>query len=56
MALIIRSSAGLDKSVGEGEFKASRNLTNKLWNATRFILINEKSEATGIEDEEYIKN
>ena len=55
MALIIRSSAGLDKSVGEGEFKAARNLTNKLWNATRFILINEKSEATGIEDEEYIK-
>ncbi|HYD34862.1 MAG TPA: valine--tRNA ligase [Vitreimonas sp.] len=37
MALVIRSSAGLDKSVGEPDFKAMRNLTNKLWNAARFI-------------------
>lgn len=39
MALVIRSSAGLDKSVGDGDFKAARNLTNKLWNASRFILM-----------------
>lgn len=39
MALVIRSSAGLDKSVGEADFKAARNLTNKLWNAARFILL-----------------
>lgn len=39
MALIIRSSAGLDKSVGHPDFKAARNLTNKIWNATRFILL-----------------
>lgn len=38
MALVIRSSAGLDKSVGEPDFKAMRNLTNKLWNSARFIL------------------
>jgi valyl-tRNA synthetase len=38
MALIIRSSAGLDKSVGEADFKAMRNLTNKLWNAARFCI------------------
>lgn len=39
MALLIRSSAGLDKSVGESDFKAARNLTNKLWNAARFALM-----------------
>jgi len=37
MALVIRSTAGLDKSVGEGDFKAMRNLTNKVWNAARFV-------------------
>lgn len=38
MALVIRSTAGLDKSVGIADFKAARNLTNKLWNASRFVL------------------
>jgi valyl-tRNA synthetase len=38
MALVIRSTPGLDKAVGEPDFKAARNLTNKLWNASRFVL------------------
>ncbi len=39
MAMVIRSSAGLDKAVGDGDFKAMRNLTNKIWNAARFVQI-----------------
>jgi valyl-tRNA synthetase len=39
MALIIRSTPGQDKSVGEPDFKATRNLTNKIWNAARFVLL-----------------
>jgi valyl-tRNA synthetase len=39
MAIVIRSSAGLDKTLSETEFKAMRNLNNKLWNAARFILL-----------------
>jgi len=38
MAVVIRSTAGQDKSFGEADYKAGRNLTNKLWNATRFVL------------------
>lgn len=37
MALVIRSNPGQDKSVGPQDFKATRNLSNKIWNATRFI-------------------
>lgn len=39
LALVIRSTAGLDKSVGMADFKAARNFSNKIWNATRFILL-----------------
>jgi valyl-tRNA synthetase len=38
MALVIRSSAGLDKSVSEADFKAMRNLGNKIWNAARYVV------------------
>jgi len=55
MALVIRSSAGLDKSVGVGDFKAARNFTNKLWNAARFILMSEKSDSLGKDDQKYLE-
>jgi len=37
MALVIRSTAGLDKNVGEQDIKAMRNFSNKIWNASRFV-------------------
>lgn len=44
-ALVVRSTPGIDKSIGDRDFKAARNLTNKIWNAARFIkLINEQGE------------
>jgi valyl-tRNA synthetase len=39
MALVIRSTPGQDKSVGEADFKAMRNLANKIWNAARYVLL-----------------
>ncbi len=39
MALVIRSTPGQDKSVGKPDFKAARNLTNKIWNAARFTTL-----------------
>ncbi len=61
MALVIRSTPGQDKSVGKPDFKAARNLTNKIWNAARFtILMNENPHETSVsknapEDLEYLK-
>lgn len=45
MALMIRSTPGQDKNVGVSDIKAMRNLTNKIWNASRFVgLQNENNE------------
>lgn len=38
-ALIVRSTPGQDKSIGEQDFRAARNLTNKVWNAARFVMM-----------------
>ncbi len=50
LALIIRSTPGLDKSVSEGDFKAMRNFTNKVWNAARYVQQLEVSQSTGEPD------
>ncbi len=53
MALVIRSTPGLDKAVGKEDFKAMRNLTNKIWNASRYLILSQnfsdqvKSNASG---------
>ena len=38
MALVMGSTAGNDKSVGEETIRGMRNLTNKIWNAARFVV------------------
>ena len=45
-ALVVRSTPGMDKSIGEGDFKAARNLTNKIWNAARFVKLLHQESAT----------
>lgn len=47
LALVIRSSPGQDKSVGEGDFKAARNFTNKIWNAARYVADKTAGDQTG---------
>jgi len=37
MALVISSTPGQDKAVGESSIKAMRNFSNKIWNAARFV-------------------
>lgn len=39
LGLVIRSTPAQDKNVGERDFKAMRNLTNKIWNAARFVIL-----------------
>ena len=37
MALVISSTPGQDKAVGENTIRGMRNFSNKIWNAARFI-------------------
>jgi len=39
MALVMSTTAGHDSAVGEMKVKGMRNFTNKVWNASRFIMM-----------------
>ena len=54
MALVMSSTAGNDKAVGEETIKGMRNLTNKIWNAARFCLeFLDNNNKTGKEDKQF---
>jgi valyl-tRNA synthetase len=44
MALIVGATPGNDVSLGEDKVKGYRNFANKIWNMTRFILMNAEGE------------
>jgi valyl-tRNA synthetase len=39
MALVVGSAPGQDLAVGESKIKGYRNFSNKIWNASRFVLL-----------------
>jgi valyl-tRNA synthetase len=43
MALVMSTTAGKDSNTGETKIRGMRNLTNKIWNAARFILIQQNA-------------
>lgn len=50
MALVMSSTAGTDKNVGESQIRGMRNFANKIWNAARFVEMLEGAQmATGDE-------
>jgi valyl-tRNA synthetase len=43
MALVMSTSAGKDSNTGENKIRGMRNFTNKIWNAARFVMINQEN-------------
>ncbi|MBI5358177.1 valine--tRNA ligase [Candidatus Amesbacteria bacterium] len=52
MALVISSTPGQDKSVGESTIRGMRNFSNKIWNAARFV---KDFTGTSKDNQEFIK-
>ena len=44
MALVMSSTPGKDSSVGENKVKGMRNFSNKIWNAARFVKMNDQNQ------------
>jgi len=45
MALVMSTTAGQDSNTGENKVRGMRNFANKIWNAGRFVLENQKQVA-----------
>jgi valyl-tRNA synthetase len=43
MALVMSATAGHDSAVGEMKVRGMRNFSNKIWNASRFIIMNREN-------------
>jgi len=54
MALVMSTTAGRDSGVGEAKIRGMRNLTNKVWNAARFVISN-KENPSGVKDSPFKK-
>lgn len=53
MALVMSTTAGKDSNTGEEKIKGMRNFTNKIWNASRYILLSQQQEAEGSADKAF---
>lgn len=53
MGLVMGSTPGQDKSVGEQTIRGMRNFSNKIWNATRFISEIVERNESGAKDAEF---
>jgi valyl-tRNA synthetase len=43
MSLVLSTTAGRDSATGEGKIRGMRNLTNKIWNAARYVMMSADS-------------
>ena len=55
MALVMSTTAGRDNAVGEDKIRGMRNLTNKIWNASRFVVEFLKDGPAQKGDQEFLK-
>ena len=47
ISLVYGNAAGADLKIGEDKIRAMRNFTNKIWNASRFVLLDNKLKISG---------